>query len=182
MVCLGHLSTQVLIMSSKLFLQQSARYFASANAEQSILSHWQQVIAQGNQAFQATEYQQALSEYQRAEQLSAQGMTLLLQTELAKSDQHEFAELLAAWVVTMHNIADCFVAQSLHQQAACQLYAAYEAMLRLAHHHNIFISNAAARHGQKCYQQWLMLEPYVMVKQHHDPAISSLLMGQVTLH
>ncbi|MBE0365579.1 hypothetical protein PULV_b0183 [Pseudoalteromonas ulvae UL12] len=125
-------------------------------AHQQRLLDWQQLMQTANRAFIEQHYEQALATYQSAELASANQMSMLLSQPLDESSIDTFAHCAAAWVVTMHNIADCLNAQKNTEHSIQQLYHAYEAMMRLTLHRNTDIAEIARRQSRRCYQQWLL--------------------------
>ena len=127
----------------------------SLQVHQQLLLDWQELVQSANHAFIACQYDVALASYQAAELTCANQMSMLLSNKLDDVSINHFAHCATAWVVTMHNIADCLTAKNLLAQASLQLYHAYEAMTRLTLHRNSDIAKIATRQSHRCYQQWL---------------------------
>lgn len=146
-------------------------------AHQQRLLDWQQLMQTANRAFIDQHYEQALATYQAAELASANQMSMLLSQPLDESIIDTFAYCAAAWVVTMHNIADCLNAQHDTEHSTQQLYHAYEAMMRLTLHRNQQIAEIARRQSRRCYQQWLQQSA-----EHQPDGLFPTPQGQQVLH
>lgn len=125
-----------------------------------LLSTWEHTIRQGNEAYTENQTQLALQQYQLA---LKQAKLLLREYVQAKAgeqpSQGRFSvdQVLAAYVVSHHNLADAHIRQGDVHTAACRLCEVHRCLSCICSDPALHddLREAAQRHGRRTYHALL---------------------------
>lgn len=116
-----------------------------------LLSDWEQAIRNGNQAYTGHQDQLALQQYQ----LALKQAKLMLRAFVQADSQAEpcVDKILAAYVVSHHNLADLHLRQGDRCAAACRLCEAHQCLACMCADMGMRseLREAAQRHGRRTY-------------------------------
>ncbi|MCB5185284.1 hypothetical protein LG201_08715 [Methylobacillus gramineus] len=126
----------------------------AVTSERSSVSAWEQSIKQGNQAFSQNEDQAALQQYHSALKQAEQ---LLKQCVQADTLPLPVDTVMAAYVVSHHNLANVHARQGDINAAACRLCEAHQCLSRICADASMGceLRQAAQRHGRRTYTELL---------------------------
>ncbi|MCB5186490.1 hypothetical protein LG200_00540 [Methylobacillus caricis] len=115
---------------------------------------WERSIREGNQAFSRNEDLAALQQYHSA---LKQAQYLLKQCVQADTQELPVDTVLAAYVVSHHNLANVHARQGDINAAACRLCEAHRCLSRICADASMAceLRMAAQRHGQRTYTELL---------------------------
>ncbi|SNR89666.1 hypothetical protein SAMN05192560_1642 [Methylobacillus rhizosphaerae] len=120
-----------------------------------LLSGWEQAIRNGNQAYSGNQDQLALQQYQ----LALKQAKLMLQAFVQADIQAEpcIDKILAAYVVSHHNLSDLHLRQGDLCAAACRLCEAHQCLACMCADMEVRseLREAAQRHGRRTYKALL---------------------------
>lgn len=127
----------------------------ATDAPESMMLAWENAIRQGNQAYTQHQDQLALQQYQVA---LNQAKSLLRDcVQAGEQVVLPLDTILAAYVVSHHNLANVYARQGDVNTAACRLCEVHQCLSRIGTDPGMecALREAAQRHGQRTYQELL---------------------------
>ncbi|MGY1489604.1 hypothetical protein ACW4YW_09340 [Methylobacillus pratensis] len=118
------------------------------------ISTWEHTIRQGNRAYSDKQDQLALQQYQTALE---QAKLLLRECVQADEQAVPIDTVIAAYVVSHHNLANVYARQGDINTAACRLCEVHQCLSRICSDPAMHcaLREAAQRHGRRTYRELL---------------------------
>ncbi|GAB7562105.1 hypothetical protein LG202_01440 [Methylobacillus methanolivorans] len=126
-----------------------------AEAHENRIVTWENAMREGNQAYSAQQDQRAMNEYQAA--LEQAKLLLKECVQADKPVQVAIDTVMAAYVVSHHNLANVYARQGDINTAACRLCEAHQCLSRICADPamSCALREAAQRHGRRTYRELL---------------------------